>query len=85
MNDPVNHPAHYCQGNIECIDVIEAALGPEGAKAFCMGNAVKYLFRHRNKGNPVQDVKKAEWYIKKWIEIAERPVIGCPFEEQEAQ
>ena len=71
MNDPVNHPAHYCHGNIECIDVIEAVLGSEGAKAFCMGNAIKYLFRHKYKDNPKQDVEKAEWYIKKYIELSE--------------
>lgn len=71
MNDPVNHPEHYCQGNIECIDVITAALGTEGAKAFCIGNAIKYLFRHRNKGDAGQDVRKARWYINRWVMLDE--------------
>lgn len=78
MNDPINHPAHYCQGGIECFDVIKAALGPEGAKAFCMGNAIKYIFRHLHKGSPGQDVRKARWYIDSWIRLDDE---NTPFEE----
>ena len=86
MNDPINHPAHYCQGGIECFDVIKAALGIEGAMAFCMGNAIKYLFRHLHKDSPGQDVRKARWYIDSWIRLdeenAQTTPTGCPFEEE---
>jgi len=78
MNDPINHPAHYCKGGIECFDVIKAALGTEGTMAFCMGNAIKYLFRHLHKGSPGQDVRKARWYIDSWIRLDEE---NTPFEE----
>lgn len=82
MNDPINHPEHYCQGGIECFDVIKAALGPEGAMAFCMGNAIKYLFRHLHKGSPGQDVRKARWYIDSWIKLDEE---NTPFEEPDPE
>lgn len=47
--DPVNHPAHYTSGGIECIDAMQAAFGAEVVKDFCLCNAFKYLWRHRNK------------------------------------
>lgn len=64
--DMVNSPPHYNQGDIECIDAIEAALGPEGFKSYCRGNAIKYLWRaelkhHDNK----DDWAKAAWYINR--------------------
>ncbi len=45
--DMVNHPSHYCQNGIECFDVIKAAIGEDGFKNFCEGNAIKYMFRAR--------------------------------------
>ncbi len=70
-NDAVNHPSHYCQDGIECIDVIKATTkGMSAFDAFCQGNAMKYLFRWHFK-NGVQDLKKARWYIDKLIEIQE--------------
>lgn len=64
--DPVNHPAHYTSGSIECIDAIQAAFGDETVKDFCLCNAFKYLWRHRNK-NGVEDLKKARWYLNRLI------------------
>ena len=66
-DDPVNHPPHYTQGGIECIDAIRAALGDEGFIAFCRGNALKYLWRCEHKGNPVQDLEKADWYLNRAV------------------
>ena len=65
--DMVNHPPHYNQGKVEAIDAIEAALGPEGFKAYCRGNAIKYLWRaeHKHKENNKQDWDKANWYINR--------------------
>lgn len=64
--DPVNHPAHYTSGGIECINAMQAAFGVEVVKGFCLCNAFKYLWRHRNK-NGVEDLKKARWYLNRLI------------------
>jgi hypothetical protein len=69
-HNPVNHPSHYTQGGVECIDAIEAALGAEGFKAYCRGACLKYLWRTEYK-NGVEDLKKCEWYLKKLIEKSE--------------
>ena len=66
-HNPVDHPSHYNQGGIECIDALEAALGPEGFKAYCRGACLKYLWRTEYK-NGVEDLKKCEWYLKKLID-----------------
>lgn len=64
--DPVNHPAHYTSGGIECIDAMQAAFGDEAVKDFCLCNAFKYLWRHRSK-NGVEDLKKCRWYLNRLI------------------
>lgn len=63
--DPVHHPAHYKVGGIETIDFIEAKnLG------YNLGNAVKYIARADHKGNRLQDLQKAQWYINREIQKA---------------
>ena len=63
--ETVNHPAHYQgDGDIECIDAIEAALTPEEFRGFCKGNVFKYLWRERIKGQD-ESIKKASWYLNK--------------------
>lgn len=63
----VSHPAHYQAGGMEAIDVIEAfGLG------FCLGNAVKYILRCGKKDEPIQELKKAEWYVKREIANLEK-------------
>ncbi len=62
-NDPVNHPPHYTSGEIECIDAIRAALGPEQFAGFFRGNVLKYLWRCEHKGKAVEDLNKANWYL----------------------
>ena len=65
--DNVNHPKHYTQGGIECIDAIKAAtVGKSGIEAVCVANIVKYLWRYEEK-NGVEDVKKARWYLERLI------------------
>lgn len=67
MNDNVNSPKHYTQGDIECIEAIKAAtVGKAGIEAFCVGNAIKYLWRYENK-NGLEDVKKAAFYVNRLI------------------
>lgn len=70
MADNVNHPAHYEAGKFECIDVMKETQGIEATMNFCVCNALKYIYRHRNK-NGVEDIKKADWYLKKYIELQE--------------
>lgn len=66
MPDEVNHPNHYCQGGIECIDAIQAALTPEEFKGFLKGNLLKYVWRWDLKGG-VKDLDKARWYINRLV------------------
>ena len=70
MSDNVNHPDHYKNNGIECIDIIIFILGKVGVKFFCLGNVVKYIFRYPRK-NGVEDLKKAAWYLNKLIELEE--------------
>lgn len=55
-----DHPAYYNKGKIETIQFL-AEIGV--VEDFCLGNAIKYLSRYRYKGKPVEDLRKAEWYI----------------------
>lgn len=70
-DDPVNHPSHYTQGKVECIDAMEEALGTEVVKGFCLGNTYKYLWRHADK-NGDEDIKKAVWYFSRYKQILNR-------------
>ena len=65
-HEAVNHPSHYTQGAVECIDAIEASLGPDGFRAFCRGSAMKYLWRTDLK-NGKEDLQKARWYINRLL------------------
>ena len=67
-NDQVNHPEHYTNGSIECIEAIEASMPHDGFCEYLKGNVIKYLWRYRHKDNPVQDLEKAQWYLNKLIE-----------------
>lgn len=79
MIDNVNNPTHYTQGEIECIDCIKAAtVNKVGIEAFCVGNAIKYLFRYENK-NGLEDARKAQWYINRLIQELEEKKENCSF------
>lgn len=66
--DVVNNPKHYNQHGIECIQAIEASMDPLEFQGYLKGNTLKYLWRFRNKGKPVEDLKKAQWYLNLLIE-----------------
>lgn len=68
--DNVNHPAHYETGDYECIDVMAETQGIASVREFCICNAFKYLYRHRHK-NGKEDVRKAIWYLNKYLELEE--------------
>ena len=63
INDLVNHPPHYTAhpSGVECIQVTEHM-------NFCLGNAVKYIWRADLKGDAIEDLKKAVWYVNREIE-----------------
>jgi hypothetical protein len=63
----VNHPAHYNAhpSGIECIEVVEHM-------GFNVGNAIKYLWRADEKGAPIEDLRKAAWYVQREIERREK-------------
>jgi hypothetical protein len=65
-DDPVNQPEHYRVGEVEAIAYIEQQLG-SGVRDYLLGNLHKYLHRHRFKGNALEDLKKAQWYLNKLI------------------
>ena len=65
-NDPVNHPSHYKQGDIECIDAIRAALTPDEFRGYCKGNVIKYVWRERHKGGD-ESLCKSLWYVNKLV------------------
>lgn len=60
MKDTIDHPDHYTGRDIgyECIELAQY-------QTFCVGNAIKYLWRYQDKGKPLEDLKKARWYARK--------------------
>ncbi|NKR80178.1 DUF3310 domain-containing protein [Rhodococcus hoagii] len=60
--DPVNHPGHYTShpSGVECIQITEHM-------SFCLGNAIKYIWRADLKGNAIEDLQKARWYVDREI------------------
>ena len=67
--DLVNHPPHYNKGGMEVIEVIELVTGDQGFVGYLLGNILKYLLRFRHKGKPIEDLKKARWYLDKLISV----------------
>ena len=61
----VEHPSHYNNGGIECIDALDSTLSTEQMSGFCIGNVIKYLWRYKGKGG-IEDLKKARFYLD-WI------------------
>ena len=60
--DVINHPSHYTRGKIEVIDFIEDQQLP-----YHLGNAIKYIARAGYKGDKLEDIKKARWYLDRYI------------------
>ena len=69
--DNVNHPSHYTQGKVECLDALESAtIGKSGIEAVCVSNIIKYLWRYEEK-NGVEDVRKAQFYLNRLLATLE--------------
>ena len=71
VGDNVDHPSHYGNGSIECIEYLEDFLSREEFIGYLRGNIGKYMHRWRYK-NGLEDLRKAEWYLKKLIEVMEK-------------
>ncbi|BCP29579.1 DUF3310 domain-containing protein [Mycobacterium intracellulare] len=75
LSDPVNHPPHYNQhpSGVECITITEHM-------GFNLGNAVKYIWRADLKGDAIEDLEKAAWYLQREIQ-RQRAALDkeCPF------
>lgn len=69
--EKVNHPKHYNKGKIEVIEAIE-----DWDLNFSEGNVIKYVARHRFKGEPLEDLKKARWYLERLISSLESELSG---------
>ncbi len=65
--DDVNHPVHYNNGKVECIEAIEAASTKEEYEGYLRGNVIKYVWRYKYK-DKIKDLKKAQWYLQKLIQ-----------------
>lgn len=66
-SDNVNHPQHYTNGGIECIDAIKESLTADEFRGYVKGNVMKYLWRERHK-NGDEDLKKAAWYLNRLVD-----------------
>jgi hypothetical protein len=65
--DMVNRPTHYNNGKMECIDAIHGMLTHDEYIGYLRGNALKYNWRCRYKGQPIEDLRKARWYEERLI------------------
>ena len=65
--DQVNHPSHYTQGSIECIDAIASALGHDAFIQFLRAQVIKYMWRLGCKGEALEDAKKGAWYVNRLV------------------
>ena len=70
----VNHPDHYNNGNMECIDGMVGAFGNDEVRIFCKLNAFKYLWRLGHKDEEAQEVGKIKWYLDKYVELKDNPL-----------
>jgi len=83
MTDNVNHPKHYTQGGVECIDALAAStINLKGLDAVCTANAIKYLWRWKGK-NGGEDLKKARWDIDRLVK--ENEVVEDKTQAEEKQ
>lgn len=71
MTDNVNNPAHYASGGIEYIEAIKASMTHEAFLGYLKGNIQKYIWRYEKKINPVEDLKKARWYMNRLVDELE--------------
>lgn len=64
QNENVNHPIHYTHSKWEVIEILEEFFGDDPL----MWQVGKYIMRYQHKGNPIQDLEKAAWYLNRKIQ-----------------
>jgi len=69
INTMVDHPPHYNNGHVECIEAIEAMLTPDEFIGYLRGNSLKYRWRFRYKNKPIEDLRKARWYEERLLKF----------------
>ena len=67
VDDPVESPSHYSSDKIECVDYLKDNMPFEAYLGGLEWNVKKYLHRWRRKGKPVEDLRKASWYLNRLI------------------
>ena len=70
----VNHPSHYNQGGMECIEGLIGAFGKKEVATFCKINAMKYIWRLGHKDEEAQEIGKIKWYLDKYLELTKPPI-----------
>ena len=73
--DMVNCPPHYTRGNMETIDIMEAKSTPQEFKGHLKLTALKYLTRAGHKESELQDAKKTQWYVNRWVKTLEKETV----------
>ena len=71
MDEMVNSPPHYKYGKKETIDVNKDCMTNDEYHGYLKGNVIKYISRYKFKGEPLEDLKKAQWYLNKLVKEAE--------------
>ena len=66
-HDSVNSPAHYMHGKKETIDVIRDCMTEDEYHGYLKGNVLKYVSRYKFKGEPLEDLEKAQWYLNRLV------------------
>ena len=67
VDDTVNSPLHYLKGKKETIDVIKDCMTDDEYHGYLKGNVLKYVSRYKFKGEPLEDLQKAQWYLNRLI------------------
>ena len=71
VDDTVNSPLHYLKGKKETIDVIKDCMTDDEYHGYLKGNVLKYVSRYKFKGEPLEDLKKAQWYLNRLVKEVE--------------
>ena len=64
MSEGIEHPRHYTQGEVECIDAMVSAFGEEAVRDYCRLNAFKYVWRAKEKDSVESNTRKAIWFLR---------------------
>lgn len=70
--DDINHPVHYTQGKVECIEAMEASSTPEQFIGYLKNSVLKYIWRVGLKDDSLKDIKKAQWYLNRLVNYMEK-------------